>query len=138
MKPKKSNPTLTRVGKSVFGEALKTEKSLVHHRKIQNAEPHTDPKPVVQEEKTSTNARGRPQEHTESWTKATVVLLDRHIYWLDRLASDIRFNTKSAMSRAEIIRAMISAVEESGIDLSQLKSEEEIKSFILNLLKKNK
>src|SRR5947209_4288704 len=34
--------------------------------------------------------RGRPIVHTEPWAKITVVLLDRHVAYLDRLAIDIR------------------------------------------------
>lgn len=77
--------------------------------------------------------RGRPQEHKESWTKATVVLLDTQIHWLDKLALDMRQNTKSAISRAEIIRAAISAMEESGIDFTMATSEQEIKEIVLRI-----
>lgn len=51
--------------------------------------------------------KGRPLEHKEEWTKVTVVLLDRQIHWLDKLALDIRHNTKAAVSRAELIRSLI-------------------------------
>jgi hypothetical protein len=79
--------------------------------------------------------RGRPKTHEEGWSKATVILLDRQIHWLDRLCADIRYNTKSAISRAEVIRAMISAIEESGLDFSEKASEKEIKEVIFRLLK---
>ena len=75
--------------------------------------------------------RGRPQVLREEWTKVTVVLLDRQIHWLDRLAADIRLNTKCAISRAEIIRAVITAIEKSGIDLSEVGSEKEIAEKLL-------
>lgn len=77
------------------------------------------------------STRGRPVEHSIPVTKVTVVLQDKQIHWLDRLASDIRLNTKTAISRTEILRAMVAAIEESGIDLSQSKSEGEIKDRIL-------
>lgn len=80
--------------------------------------------------------RGRPQEHKEDWTKVTVVLLDKQIHWLDKLALDIRQNTKSAISRAEIIRAVIAAMDESEINFTQSRSEQEIKTLILKLIKK--
>lgn len=80
-------------------------------------------------------SRGRPLEHKEEWTKVTVVLLDKQIHWLDKLATEIRFNTKVAISRAEILRAMINAVEESGIDLSQIISEDDMKNKLLKNLK---
>jgi hypothetical protein len=127
----KSSPS--RIGKSVFGNSQPATKTVAPTKKQHDGQPQQH-----NEEKHTHNARGRPQEHTETWTKATVVLLDRQIYWLDRLASDIRFNTKSAMSRAEIIRAFISAVQESDIDLSQFTSEEAIKEYLLSILKKNK
>jgi hypothetical protein len=76
--------------------------------------------------------RGRPVEHKEEWSKITVVLLDKQIHWLDQLASNIRLNTKTAISRTELIRAIIASVEESGVDLSQLKNEAEIKSRLFS------
>ena len=60
--------------------------------------------------------RGRPIVHTEPWAKITVVLLDRHVAYLDRLAIG------KAISRAEIIRGLIEAAFQSGIDLSQADS----------------
>jgi hypothetical protein len=68
---------------------------------------------------TSKGVRGRPVVHTEPWGKITVVLLDRHVAYLDRLAIDIRLKHGRAISRAEIIRALIEAAEQSGIDLSE-------------------
>lgn len=66
--------------------------------------------------------RGRPVVHTEPWAKITVVLLDRHVAYLDRLAIDIRLRHGKAISRAEIIRGLIEASKESGVDLSQADS----------------
>ncbi len=66
--------------------------------------------------------RGRPIVHTEPWAKITVVLLDRHVAYLDRLAIDIRLKHGRAISRAEIIRGLIEAAFQSGIDLSQADS----------------
>ena len=80
--------------------------------------------------------RGRPLEHKEGWSKVTVVLLDKQIHWLDQLASNIRLNTKAAVSRAELIRAAIAAIEESEIDLSNTGSEEAIKNILLEKLRK--
>jgi hypothetical protein len=80
--------------------------------------------------------RGRPLEHKEGWSKVTVVLLDKQIHWLDQLASTIRLNTKAAISRAELIRAAIAAIEESEIDLSNITSEQTIKDALLEKLKK--
>lgn len=60
--------------------------------------------------------------HTEPWAKITVVLLDRHVALLDRLAVDIRLKHGKAISRAELIRALIEAAYQSGIDLSDATS----------------
>lgn len=97
-------------------------------------------KPVLKDEhkepdKLESRGRGRPQQHQDEWSKVTVVLLEKQIHWLDRLSLDIRGNTKAAVSRAEIIRSLISAMEESGIDLTQSTSEQELKSLVLTLLK---
>ena len=77
--------------------------------------------------------RGRPIVHTEPWAKITVVLLDRHVAYLDRLAIDIRLRHGRAISRAEIIRALIESASQSGIDLSQADSLE----TLVELLKGN-
>lgn len=66
--------------------------------------------------------RGRPVVHTEPWAKITVVLLDRHVAYLDRLAIDIRLKHGKAISRAELIRGLIEAAFSNGIDLSQADS----------------
>jgi hypothetical protein len=65
--------------------------------------------------------RGRPIVHTEPG-RITVVLLDRHVAYLDRLAIDIRLKHGKAISRAEIIRGLIEAAFQSNVDLSQADS----------------
>ena len=74
--------------------------------------------------------RGRPTVHTEPWSKITVVLLDRHVAFLDRLAVDIRLKHSRAISRAEIIRALIEAASKSGADLSQADSAETLVDIV--------
>ncbi|HEX7709186.1 MAG TPA: hypothetical protein VF701_22215 [Thermoanaerobaculia bacterium] len=71
-------------------------------------------------------SRGRPLVHTERWSKVTVVLLDRHVAFLDSVAIDIRLKHGRAISRAEIIRALIEAAERSGLDLTGADSVESI------------
>ena len=73
---------------------------------------------------------GRPPLHDEEWTKVTVVLLNRQIVYLDRLAADIRAKTGAAIKRAEIIRALIDALAESALDLTAAKSEAELKDIL--------
>jgi hypothetical protein len=77
------------------------------------------------EEKKEIKARGRPIQHDEKWTKVTCVLFNSQIAWLDHLAADIRMKTGAALSRAELIRAMIGAVQEKAIDLTEITSEYE-------------
>jgi hypothetical protein len=73
---------------------------------------------------------GHPPVHEEDWTKVTVVLLNLQIVFLDRLASDIREKTGAAIKRAEIIRALIDALVESGMDLTAAGSEAELKALL--------
>ena len=69
-------------------------------------------------QKTPRRRPGRPRVHAESWTKATVVLFDRQIAFLDKLAAGIREKSGVPISRAQLIRALIDAVAESDIDLT--------------------
>lgn len=54
----------------------------------------------------------------ETWSKITVVLLDRHVAYLDRIAVDIRLQRGVAISRAELIRGLIEAASKTGVTLS--------------------
>ena len=89
----------------------------------------------VEKAEAEVKSRGRPVQHEEKWTKVTCVLFNSQIAWLDHLAADIRLKTTAALSRAELIRAMISAIQEKKLDLTQVTSEEEAKNFILSHLK---
>src|SRR5258705_4417176 len=82
--------------------------------------------------------RGRPIVHTEPWAKITVVLLDRHVAYLDRLAIDIRLKHGRAISRAEIIRGLIEAAFQSGIDLSQADSIDTLVELLTGSMPKRK
>lgn len=73
---------------------------------------------------------GRPPLHEEAWSKVTVVLLNRHIVFLDRLAADIRERTGTAIKRAEIIRALIDVLAESELDLTSATSAAELKALL--------
>lgn len=76
-----------------------------------------------------------PRKHYEPWKKVTVLLLNRHIVFLDRIALDIATNTGESISRAEILRAMSDALRESGVDLTKATSEEEMKNILIQRLK---
>jgi hypothetical protein len=74
---------------------------------------------------------GRPPVHDEAWTKVTVVLFNRQIVFLDRLAANIRAQSGAAISRAQLIRALLDAVADADIDLTSATSEADLKATIL-------
>jgi hypothetical protein len=74
---------------------------------------------------------GRPPVHDEAWTKVTVVLFNRQIVFLDRLAANIRAHSGAAISRAQLIRALIDAAADGDVDLTSARSEQDLKATIL-------
>jgi len=74
---------------------------------------------------------GRPPIHDEAWTKVTVVLFNRQIVFLDRLAANIRAQSGAAISRAQLIRALLDAVADSDVDLTAATSEADLKATLL-------
>ncbi len=79
---------------------------------------------------------GRPPVHDEAWTKVTVVLFNRQIVFLDRLAANIRAQSGAAISRAQLIRALLDAVADADVDLTAATSETDLKTTILSRLGK--
>jgi hypothetical protein len=78
--------------------------------------------------------RGRPTVHEDEWTKVTVVLLNRQIAFLDRLAIDLRLTSGWAVSRAEIIRTLVDVLEESRLELDGIRSEGELRDRLTRRL----
>lgn len=74
---------------------------------------------------------GRPPIHDEAWTKVTVVLFNRQIVFLDRMAANIRAQNGAAISRAQLIRALLDATADADIDLTAATSEADLKATIL-------
>ncbi|MEO6212274.1 MAG: hypothetical protein ABIP65_01485 [Vicinamibacterales bacterium] len=74
---------------------------------------------------------GRPPVHDEAWTKVTVVLFNRQIVFLDRLAANIRAQNGAAISRAQLIRALVDAAADADLDLTAAVSEQDLKTTIL-------
>lgn len=74
---------------------------------------------------------GRPPVHDEAWTKVTVVLFNRQIVFLDRVAASIRAQSGAAISRAQLIRALVDAVADADIDLTTATSEADLKTALL-------
>ena len=88
--------------------------------------------------RTATGRRkpGRPPVHDEAWTKVPVVLFNRQIVFLDRLAANIRAQSGAAISRAQLIRALLDAVADADVDLTAATSENDLKTTILARLGK--
>jgi hypothetical protein len=82
--------------------------------------------------------RGRRPSHTEQWTKVTVVLFDRQIVFLDRLGADIRSANGVAISRAHVIRALVDALSESGLDLTGTRSENDLRAMLTARLSRHR
>ena len=85
--------------------------------------------PRTQAAATPNRRSGRPS-HSERWTKATVVMTDREIVFLDRLVSEICEAGGVALNRAHLIRALIDALGESDLDLTGSRSERDLARMI--------
>ena len=94
----------------------------------------TDSEPTSSERGTG-RRRGRRRAHAEHWTKATVVLLDRHIAFIDRLVADERASTGAASGRAHVIRSLVDALAASDLDLTSCRSESEMTSVLARRLR---
>jgi hypothetical protein len=62
--------------------------------------------------------RGRPRTHREAWTKVSVVMFERQVLELDRLTNAIRSKTGANLTRAEVIRSLLDALDESRLDVT--------------------
>ena len=62
------------------------------------------------------------QQKQQGWTRVTVVLLNRQIANLDRLAVDIRLRTGVIIRRDALVRAFVEAAMRRGVDLSKADS----------------
>src|SRR5438477_11808909 len=78
--------------------------------------------------------RGRPPIHHETWSKVSVVLFDRQILHLDRLATDVRGRSGKIFNRAEIIRALIDGLIDSGMDVTGSSSEADLRAKVARRL----
>jgi len=75
---------------------------------------------------------GRPPVHSETWSKVSVVLFDRQILHLDRVAA--RRKDGRSLNRAEIIRALIDGLIESGMDITAAATEAELRGRVARRL----
>lgn len=95
--------------------------------------PSSNGDPVARTKRASATARrpGRPPVHDEAWTKVTVVLFNRQIVFLDRVAANIRAKSGAAISRAQLIRAVLDAISDADVDLTTATSEADLKATVL-------
>ena len=77
---------------------------------------------------------GRPPVHSETWSKVSVVLFDRQILHLDRLTREIRSKSGKVLNRAEIIRALIDGLIDSGMDITPASSEGDLRGRVARRL----
>jgi hypothetical protein len=64
----------------------------------------------------------------------SVVLFDRQIEDLDRLSHELRTKNGKKMNRAEIIRALIDGLIESGMDIAGAGSEADLRARVARRL----
>ena len=100
-------------------------------RSAKTSKPPADIFAPTQKTAAGKRGTGRPPVHDEAWTKVTVVLFNRQIVFLDRLAASIRAQSGAAISRAQLIRALVDAIGEGDIDLTTARSEADLKATIL-------
>src|SRR4026208_986452 len=74
---------------------------------------------------------GRPPDHNENWSKVSVVLSARQIHHLDRLSIEIRGKSGKVLNRAEIIRALIDGLIDSGMDITGSASEADLPARVV-------
>ena len=77
---------------------------------------------------------GRPPVHSETWSKVSVVLFDRQILHLDRLATEVGDKSGKVLNRAEIIRALIDGLIDSGMDITGTASEADLRARVARRL----
>ena len=70
--------------------------------------------------------------HIESWSKVSVVLFDRQITHLDRLG--VNGGVRRMLNRAEIIRALIDGLIDSGMDITTSASEADLRARVARRL----
>ena len=64
----------------------------------------------------------------------SVVLFDRQIHHLDRLGSGIRGVSGKSLNRAEIIRALIDGLIDSGMDITTSATEADLRARVARRL----
>ena len=63
--------------------------------------------------------------------KTTLVLSNLHNAWLDEVSAAIRRKTGAAISRSALVRATITAMSKSALDLSGCNSEDAVREVVV-------
>jgi len=63
-------------------------------------------------------------------------MLDRHTGYIDIISVLIRLRHHTPLSRAQILRALIEFMQQSGIDFSQFASMDQMVAYLVEYLKK--
>ena len=71
-----------------------------------------------------TNGSGSAGTSIEN--KITVILPPEQIMYLDRFCLDIRMKTGAKMKRTQVVRALVAALQEADLDLTDAESEEDL------------
>jgi hypothetical protein len=80
------------------------------------------------------SGRGRPRTHLEAWTKVSIVMFERQVLELDRLTTTIRTKTGAHLTRAEVVRALLDALDESRLDVTSVVSGAQLKHLLATKL----
>lgn len=78
--------------------------------------------------------REKPKQPSDM-KKITLTVSHDQIIWLDRLTTDIRATSRAIIDRGAIIRALISALESSNLNLTHCANETEMLETITKKLK---
>ena len=73
--------------------------------------------------------KGRPKVHDDI-IKTMITLRGDQVFWLDRLALDIRVNSRAIIDRGLIIRALVDLAMKSGVDLTSVTNEEDLRAAL--------
>ncbi len=95
-------------------------------KRTARAKPSTEPP----EKKT-----GRPKR-LEEWDKHTTILYKRQTAWLRRVTAEIMLKAGVEVKQAEIVRGILDAIVESGIDVTKATSEEDVKQMVLKKMRR--
>lgn len=104
------------------GGAMMARPSAQHLRREDEAPPEP--------ELTAVRLIGRPTVLHEPWAKITVVMDHRQVAYLDLVGVAIRVRHFTAITRAEIVRALVEFMEQSGIDFSRFATVEAMVEYL--------